>query len=612
MFLFDRIDFVALVGLWVQAFVAWVFVAILAALRERQESSDALLSFRRAFLALSISLSILSLRFFSAHDPEGPTQWPDGDGRVIAAYMAYLALKVAFGLNLVRGCFELAGRQAHPLLARLWWPAIIGFGLAPLAVVNITPLLIVQAPAMVACALASLHALRREGDNEQGLHLVRLSLYGLLGTWCLHALVAALESLAPVLAFVLSLNSLFDLAVQLMLGIGLIVSIVQASQSRMRAAERERERLESELARDNKLRALGTLVSGVAHELNNPLTVILGYAQLLRSEPEVSGTASIIEEQAERCRGIIRNLSALAGHSAQSSEDVSVVELVQRVARGLTPQERARGKDLRLHVEPSLRLRGDRIGLEQVLSNLIANALDASPRGTAVEVSARRNGAGVEFQVVDQGSGVPAALRERLFEPFFTTKRPGDGMGLGLAIAHAIVRGHGGSIRVEDGPGGRGADFRVFIPDAESVAAALPRALTPTRASRSLLLLDDDSAVRSVLRGHAERRGWRVSEHDCAEAALEQRERLTQFDVVLCDLRMPGIGGAGFHDRLAHEDSRLLERTVFATGDLASSDAVRFSQRCQRPLVQKPFAFDELFELLESCAIDAELATRRK
>ncbi len=610
MFLFDRIDFVALVGLWVQAFVAWVFVVILGALQQREDWSDALRSFRRAFLALAVSLSILSVRFFSAHDPKGPTRWADGEWPVVASYMAYLGLKVTFGLNLVRGCYEIAGRSPSPLLDRLWWPVTVAFALAPLAVPDITPLLVVQAPAMVACAHISLRALRQERREETGLRLVRLSLWALLGTWCAHATVVILAIWLPKLGFVLALNSLVDLAVQLMLGLGLVVSMVQASHLHLRAAELERERLERELARDEKLRALGTLVSGVAHELNNPLTVILGYAELLRSTSQAEGAARIIEEQAERCRGVVRNLSALAGHSAQSPEDLSVLELVERIVRGLTPQERASGKQIAIAIDPSIRLRADSIGLEQVLSNLIANALDASPRGAVVEVDARRIGAGVEFRVVDAGPGVPAALRERLFEPFFTTKRPGHGMGLGLAIAHAIVRGHGGSIRVESGPHGRGAMFGVFIPDAAPVAGARARLLSSSSTARTLLVLDDDSAVRSVLRSHAERRGWRVREFDSAETVLAQRERLADIDVVLCDLRMPGMGGAGFHDRLAREDAALLARTVFATGDLASADAVRFSQRCKRPLVQKPFVFDELFAVLESCASDAALASR--
>lgn len=606
MFLFDRIDFVALVGLWVQTFVAWVFVAILGALRRREPASVALDSFHRAFVALAVALTLLSVRFFSAHDPEGPQKWADGEWQVTVAYMAYTALKGAFGLYLVRGCHELAGRTPGPFLVRAWWPTIAALALAPLLVPDITPLLIVQAPVMVACAWAALRALRRERDDEHGLRLVRSSLRWLLGAWCLHALIAALVDWLPALGFVLSLNSLVDLAVQLMLGVGLVVGALQASHLRMRAAELERERLERELARDEKLRALGTLVSGVAHELNNPLTVILGYSELLGSSPEVARTAKIIEEQAERCRGIVRNLSALAGQSVQSPEQLDVRELVERVVRGVTPQERARGKQVDTSAVTDLRLQADRIGLEQVLSNLLANALDASPAGSTVRIGARRSGAAVEFHVSDDGPGVPPELRERLFEPFFTTKRPGHGTGLGLAIAHAIARGHGGSIRVDDPSSHQGATFRVLIPDAAPARSTNSAADRREPSARRLLVLDDDRAVRSVLRHHAERRGWEVEESDCAESALAMR--LGEFDVVLCDLRMPGIGGVGFHDQLARQDSGALKRTVFATGDLASPEAVRFSQRCQRPLVQKPFVFDELFEVLDRVARQSSAA----
>lgn len=597
MFLFDRIDFVALAGLWVQAFVAWVFVAILGALRRRESASVALTSFHSAFLALSIALTVLSLRFFRAHDVVQNPLWQDGQWPVTALYMAYSALKGAFGLFIVRGCYELTERPPSPLLKRVWWPVIGALFLAPVVVPNITPLLIVQAPALAACAAVAHRVLGRERAEDDGLRLVRLSLRWLFVTWCVHGLTASLVNLVPALRIVLSLNSLFDLAVQLLLGVGLIISALQDSHQRMRAAERERERLERELARDEKLRALGTLVSGVAHELNNPLTVILGYSEILSGTPEAASTAKIIEEQAERCRGIVRNLSALAGQSVQSPEELCVRDLLERVVRGVTPQERARGKHVVSNASEELRLNADRIGLEQVLSNLLANALDASPANGTVRIGAQRNGGSVEFHVSDDGPGVPHELRARLFEPFFTTKRPGRGTGLGLAIAHAIVRGHGGSIQVDETGLGRGAIFRVTIPDAAPALPRLARGERQESGLRRLLLLDDDGAVRSVLRRHAERRGWQVEESDCAESALTMR--LSEFDVVLCDLRMPGMGGVGFHDHLERNGSEALGRTVFATGDLASPEAVRFSQRCKQPLVQKPFVFDELFEELD-------------
>lgn len=611
MFLFDRIDFVALVGLWVQAFVAWVFVAILSTLRRRETSSFALDSFFRSFLALAVALTILSVRFFRAHDVVEDELWQDGEWPVTLAYMGYGALKGAFALFIVRGCYELIGRAPSPILERAWWPAIGALALAPLVVPEITPLLIVQAPVIAVCAVVAHRVLGRERVDCQGRRVVRLSLRLLFATWCVHAVAASLSGVTPSARSVLAISSLLDLAVQLLLGLGLILSALQGSQRRLRAAEQDRERLERELARDEKLRALGTLVSGVAHELNNPLTVILGYAEILGGTPQAASTAKIIEEQAERCRGIVRNLSALAGQSVQSPEDLDVRELIERVVRGVTPQERAHGKHVAVQADDGLRLRADRIGLEQVLSNLLTNALDASPAGGTVHVAARSIGANVEFTVRDEGPGVPASVRERLFEPFFTTKRPGCGTGLGLAIAHAIVRDHRGSISVDDDEKApqRGATFRVVIPNASPARLAGERGEHPAPSARRLLLLDDDSAVRSVIRRHAERRGWVVDEADCAETAITKR--LREFDVVLCDLRMPGIGGVGFHDHLQSAHAELLEHTVFATGDLASPEAVRFSQRCRRPLVQKPFVFVELFEVLDRAARGATGASER-
>jgi len=600
MFLFDRVDFVALVGLWVQTFVAWVFVAILGALRRREQPSAALESFFRAFVALAASLSVLSVRFFTAHDIEPDVRWADGQPIVTACYSAYLGFKAAFGLYIVRGCCELTGRPPSARLNRLWWPTIVLLALAPLAVPDVTPLLIVQAPVMIVAAVVALRVLRREDAEAGGQTLVRLSLRALLVTWVVHGVSAATHQLAPWMGVVLSFNSLFDLAVQLMLGVGLVIGVLHESHRRMGVAELERERLERELARNEKLRALGTLVSGVAHELNNPLTVILGYAEILSETPEAAGQARIISEQAERCRGVVRSLSALAGQSKQSPEQLDARELVERVVRGLQTHERARNKRIALETPPGLSVHADRIGLEQVLSNLLSNALDASPVNGVVTIAARAVGERVEFSVNDQGLGVPEGLRARLFEPFFTTKNPGAGLGLGLAIAHAIVRAHGGTISVEAGCDGRGARFVVVLARGEArpnVAAPEPQ---PKRAGRRLLVLDDDDGVRSVLRQHAERRGWLVEEARSAEEALAEPQRLLRADVVLCDLRMPGMGGIGFHDRLASERAELLGRTVFATGDLASFEAVRFSRRCARPLIQKPFDFGALFAALDS------------
>ncbi len=616
MFLLKVIDLLALTGLLVQAFLAWVFVAVLASVRDRDRSPGPYRSFRRAFVALALALTVLSVRFFRAHDVESSYDlWADGRLAPTLCYAAYMALKAVFALHLVAGSHQLGSERVPGWLSAVGWPLVAAVAAAPFVLPAIDTLLVLQAPLMVGASLAALRALPAPRAAATGVRTVRAALVGLAASWTLYAVAALVEGRFG-LGYVLALNSFIDIAVQLMLGIGLIACLLQDSHGRRLEAEREHERLRRAVEKDEKLRALGTVVSGVAHELNNPLTVILGYAEVLQQGgagrgAETGEGARIIAEQAERCHGIVRNLSALAGQAVHPREDVDLEDLALRVVRGLAPEATADGRRVRVEPLGGLRASVDRIGLEQVLANLIANGLHASPPGGTVTVGARATAPGttgregtagrnVELWVTDEGPGVPLELRERLFEPFFTTKAPGKGTGLGLSIAHAIVRGHGGSVAVEDGPDGRGARFRVTLPDAvgRTPAPAAPPA-EPRREGRPrLLVVDDDAAVRAIVRAQAERRGWDVEEAGTAEEALERTGE--GWTAVLCDLRMPGIGGAGFHDRLVAAGSPLLERVVYVTGDVASAGALSFAARCGRPLLPKPFDFGEVFAMLAS------------
>lgn len=599
MFLLKSIDLIALIGLFVQAFLAWVLVAMLARVRRDESGTSAFADFFKSFVALSFALSVVSVRFFQTHDM-GPEQaaWEDGAWAASTAYTLYGGSKAVFAWLLVRGMYGLAGLQAPVWLRTAGVAAMVWMGVVPWIVVGIDDLLLCQAPVMIVAALVAVRVLPRGAGIGSGLTLLRVAMWGLAVSWVVHSIAVLLRPHWHAMRYVLAMNSFVDLAVQVMLGTGLIVTLLQDASARVRAAERERERMQREVERDAKLRALGTLVSGVAHELNNPLTVILGHVDLLDG-PERTEAARIVGEQAERCRAIVGNLSALAGQRRGAMEEVSARELVDRVARGLRIDLTENAPLLCLAPVPDLRFVADRVGMEQVLTNLVVNALQASPPRGEVTVSVAQVGEHVEFAVADQGTGVPLELRDRLFEPFFTTKAPGKGTGLGLAIVHSIVRAHGGSIAIEDAEGGRGARFVVRVPLAGRAAASAPvRAPAPTPTASRLLLVDDDRAVRTAIRRQAERRGWRVVEADSAEQALAQSPRFQDVDAVLCDLRMPGMGGIGLHDRLHREDQAALRRVVFATGDLASSDSAAFSQRCTQPLVEKPFDFGELFALL--------------
>ncbi|MCC7011678.1 MAG: response regulator [Planctomycetes bacterium] len=598
MFLLQRIDFIALLGLMVQTFVAWVFVAIFASLRKRGTMSQAFDAFYFAFIALSASLTIVSVRFFQAFDVAEPRSfWVDGGWPAMLSYATYQALKGVFAVQLLRGAHLLAGRTPPASLALAWRPLLLVMAVPAFFIDSVTPLLALQAPVIVGAALWALRTLARSRSDHSGWRVVRWALIGLAASWTVHGVSALTSDFLPGMSKLLALNSFIDLAVQILLGSGLIISVMHEDHRRVLLAEQEREQLRRTLERDDRLRALGTLVSGVAHELNNPLTVILGYADELSHGASSEQAARIVGEQAERCRGIVRSLSALAGPAVHPRRELEVQELVERVVRGLGPDLAA---ERRLVIEPmgGLRMHVDRIGMEQVLTNLIVNALHVTPHSGRVTIAASATARGVELTVTDQGPGVPSDLRARLFEPFFTTKEPGKGTGLGLSIAHAVVRGHGGTILIEDGPKRVGACFRVVIPPATDVGLAQREPTPQLSVVRSLFVIDDDESVRSVVRLHAERRGWKVREAESVEAALAQRERFDGADVVLCDLRMPGLGGIGLFERLEREDPAALARVVFASGDLASPEVVQFARHCRRPLLHKPFDFDELFTTL--------------
>lgn len=608
MFLLKSIDLVALVSLLVQAVVAWVFFAIQRTLTRREGAPRAFVDFQWAFFALASALTVLCARFFLSYEiTESPDYWDEGRALPIACYAAYHFGKGVFALLLVRGAYGMAEREPPRWLSAVGLPLLAAFTLAPLLEPNINHLLVVQGPLMVAAALVALRALRDTHLPLLGLTLVRSALVALAVAWVVHALSVLTLEVVAFSRYWLALNSFVDLSVQLVLGTGIVVGVVQLAHERARAAEADRERLQRALESDERLRALGTLVSGVAHELNNPLTVILGYSELLGSNPGGGAEVQIIGEQAERCRGIVRNLSALARNSVHEPRELDTDELVDRVLRGLPTELSLGGARVRVEQRTRAQLLGDRSGLEQVLSNLLVNALQADASGAPVELAVEAVEQEVVLSVTDRGPGVPPELRSRLFEPFFTTKAPGQGTGLGLSIAHAIVRAHGGRIELEDGPGRCGARFRVCLPrlSTRPRAPAGPTQDGPTFINahgRTLLVVDDESALRAVVAEHARRRGWSVSEAESAEAALEQLERRGEPDVLVCDLRMPGLGGAGLHARLERQWPQLLTRAVFMTGDLAAPESVQFVERCRCTVLPKPFEFDELFRVLERTA----------
>lgn len=608
MFFLDTLGFVSLVSLLIQCGLAWIFLAFFAAL----VPGDGLWlrRLRLAFFGLGVALTAVSVRFAFAHvHVAGPGTVREGDLSARFAYATYLAGKVVFVWFLVGG---VASLRQSPWPASRWIPVaagVFGFGFGFVSPV-VETVLLVKAPAVAVGYLYAWRCLRpRPGEEpEIGRRMARAA----FAIWALAWLVYGLAVLfvgpfhpdtSSGWHVVLRINSLIDLTLQVWLAVALIVVVMHDAQHTALAAMQERDRLRDRVQRDERLRTLSTLVGGVAHELSNPLTAILGFTDDLASnDPAVRAAAArIVREQAERCRNILKRMSLLGQRPQLAIGPVDVGALLERVATGFQPQLAQAGVAIDVTVdEAPCELHADPIGLEQVMTNLIANALQASPRGGRITVATQVAPDAIHLRVDDQGPGVPVADRGRIFEPFWTSKKAGEGTGLGLAVAKVLVQAHGGQIVVGDAPGG-GARFEVVLPWAPEQAVATAGDEVSPRARRglSLLVVDDEPLVRATIARQAERYGWSVVPAMSGQQALDLLlDQGSSFDAVVCDLRMTGMSGIGLHDELVKRAPWLLRRLLFVTGDLSSADAAEFAARCNAPILTKPFGVADLFRRL--------------
>jgi PAS domain S-box-containing protein len=363
----------------------------------------------------------------------------------------------------------------------------------------------------------------------------------------------------------------------------------------------ERKRVDAELARqrqilhqNEKMSALGSLLAGVAHELNNPLSVVVGHASLLEdfaTDAAIRERALKIRTAADRCARIVRTFLAMARSKPRQRTAVqlndTINEALEIVAYGLRTADveivRALAPDL-----PPVAADGDQ--LHQVFANLFVNAqqaLQSVPAPRRLTVTSGFDADTVWVEVGDNGPGVPADLAGRIFEPFFTTKPQGVGTGVGLSVCHGIVAAHGGEIRLEPRRQ-EGATFVVRLPRAAIEAPERP-AEPPVRrrGPARILVVDDEPEVGQMLIDILERDGYRVDRAHSGREALN-RLRTSKVDLILSDLRMPDLDGPALYRELAAQRPDLLSRIVFMTGDTLGGDMTGFLSETGVRLLEKP------------------------
>lgn len=364
----------------------------------------------------------------------------------------------------------------------------------------------------------------------------------------------------------------------------------------------ERRRLQDQLVQSEKMSAIGQLVAGVAHDLNNPLASVLGFADFLVEASDIPDNlrepVRVVQQQALRAAAIVRNLLDFARKQEHRHRNMSLRPLLDATLTLLRNQLMADRVETRLELEPDIpQLDVDTNQIQQVFVNLIQNACQAiasTGRPGEIRIRARCWRDGVAVDVSDNGPGMPPELAARAMEPFFTTKPEGSGTGLGLTICQGILKEHGGRLTLTTAPG-EGTTFTVELPASsraeDQPAPALPTA-PPTEPMR-ILLVDDEPHILHYLRTTLEAWGHRVALASDGAAALEVLERET-FDLVISDLRMPRMNGQAFYRDLASKNPAMAARTLFSTGDTVRGDTLRFLEELERPWLNKPFSLAEL------------------
>ena len=384
-----------------------------------------------------------------------------------------------------------------------------------------------------------------------------------------------------------------------------------------KAAEAELERHREKLHQAEKLSAMGSLLAGLAHELNNPLAIVIAQSTLLEElsrDKQTHSRVAKIKNAADRCGRIVKTFLTMARQQTPERVPVLLADILDNALDMLGYSLKSAGVTVERHdADDAVAVIADPDQINQVVVNLIVNAQQAfgdTEGERLVRIETAADDGMATITVADNGPGIPDALKERIFEAFFTTKPVGVGTGIGLAVTANIVKAHGGAITVADRAGG-GTVFCVRLPlaphgaqrnNAEAIAASAP---TP-RSGHTFLIVDDEAEVAEALSDFLYLEGHDARIETSIRAGLAALEDGT-FTGIFCDLRMPGGGGGAFWHALGERWPQLADGLVFVTGDLVAGPTLITSFAAGRsvPILEKPFERDDV-----RTAVEALLAAR--
>jgi two-component system NtrC family sensor kinase len=362
---------------------------------------------------------------------------------------------------------------------------------------------------------------------------------------------------------------------------------------------------QNQLIQSEKLSGIAEFVSGVAHELNNPLTSVMGFSELLQQsdlQEQQRRYLDVIFKSAKRCTKIVQSLLGFARRHAPERKVVCVNELVASAVEILQSQMRAADIEVVTQFDPRLpATEVDPHQMQQVFLNIINNAgqaMEGRQVPGVLRITTESANGRVRITFKDNGPGIAPENLKRIFNPFFTTKEVGKGTGLGLSLCYGIVSEHGGTVTAQS-TFGEGAAFFIELPVANAVrqasekgVAPAPEPAAPGGEGRRILVIDDEDLILQMIREVLTRNGYQVDVALDGESALR---RLSQYhyDLALCDWKMPGLNGREIFERLLAANPEMSRRLIFITGDVVSEQIREFLRERDKICLSKPFSLGE-------------------
>jgi two-component system NtrC family sensor kinase len=368
----------------------------------------------------------------------------------------------------------------------------------------------------------------------------------------------------------------------------------------------------AQLVQSEKLSGIGEFVAGVAHELNNPLTAVIGFAELLQQsdvDEKHRKFSQRIVQGAERCHKIVQNLLSFARQHTPERKSTNLNAVVDSVIDILQYELRTSNIEVKKELQPNLPcLMADGHQLQQVFLNILNNARQAMEgrSNSRVKVLTRKAGDRVEVVFQDNGPGISEENVKKIFNPFFTTKPVGKGTGLGLSLSYGIIQEHGGNISVQSKLG-EGTAFTIDLPASEQADVSITNDVslldTKSKSGERVLVIDDEEFLLELTEEILNSNGYNVDTVSNGEQGLE-RLKQNHYDIVLCDWKMPGLNGQQVYEHLLAANPRVAERFVFMTADVMSEKTVQFLKDHGRICLAKPFSVQEFSSVLKKFSQD--------